>query len=153
MLTTYLLKNMLQSSRFAKFGVVGVVNTLVDISIFTMLRLMFNSNILFANTVSTSMALIVSLILNNNYTFKDRTLTLKRAVLYIIVTLIGLWVLQPLIIHAAANTAERIISNTFLLVFIPKIVAIAVTVIWNYLWYTNIIFPNRSKNIEQITRQ
>lgn len=138
------------NKQFVRFAIVGAINTLTDSLIFTALRITADLNLVLANVISTSCALLVSLLLHNSYTFKNHTLSRYRVVAFILITLSGLWILQPLIIllftelHTFINyTAPlfAVVSNDgFWITFIPKLIAISTTVVWNYVWYSKVIF-------------
>lgn len=128
--------------QFLRFGLVGLVNTGVDIFIYITL-LSITGSILLSNTVSTATALIVSLFLNKKFTFRVTKLTSKRLILFFVVTLIGLWVLQPLVIFSSTAIVHDVFlldSKSTLVLVVPKIIATAFTVIWNYLLYTYVVF-------------
>ena len=124
-------------------------NTLVDVVLYTILRKLQVPPVL-ANILSTSVALLLSLLLNYRYTFRDKQLGVTKVVGYIVVTLTGLWVLQPLIINSITDLNEqtRVIENMFdglgsvdlVIIIIPKILSIGVTLVWNYIWYSRVIF-------------
>lgn len=144
-------KSIFRNSIFWRFCLVGVVNTLVDITLFTILHLS-GVPLVVANICSTSVALSMSLLLNYRFTFKGRELTRFKIFTYIIVTLAGLWGLQPIIINKlmAINRNFNFIGP-FVKIFshpavldnvIPKMGSICVTLVWNYLWYSIYIFKS-----------
>lgn len=149
---------MLQN-KFVRFCLVGIVNTLVDVSIFLALR-SAGLHVVVANIISTSVGLAVSLLLNYHFTFKaTQSLTPFKIALYIGVTLIGLWALQPVIItavlhvdqawHITALVSDRLghaslLANTF-----AKLCSIVVTLIWNYLWYSRVVFANKDAKLTE----
>ena len=57
-----------------RFGAVGVVNTVVDFSVFAMLALGFDFNLLVANVIAYLVAVTNSFVLNHRFTFKDHGL-------------------------------------------------------------------------------
>ena len=120
---------------FLRFCIVGLINTAVDLVIYTTLAHELHIDLFYANMISTACALAVSYLLNASFTFKSIK-TKKQLALYIGVTLVGLWLLQPLVINAATWTLHG--STAFVL--LPKIMAIGVTVVWNYVWYRKVIF-------------
>ena len=140
------------SRRFVRFCIVGVVNTLVDIVLFLILR-RNHVDLVVANIISTSVALIVSLFLNYSYTFKETgKLTKTKLLLYIAITLVGLWILQPIVISLMTRLNETInyvnfISNMIghkdtLINLIPKLAATAVTLVWNFTLYGKFVFSS-----------
>ena len=141
---------------FARFVATGIINTLVDISLFLFLRdLKFS--VIVANICSTSIALTVSFLLNRSYVFGARADSYHRQVVkFLVVTLTGLWVLQPLIIMLFLSLNDHIhYVNIFPTItgrelisadLIAKLAA-SVTLLWNYFWYSRYVFrPERPKD-------
>ena len=123
-----------------KFGIVGIANTALDFIILFILVALGVDKIV-ANYISTGSSFIFSFFVNKKFTFKSTTGNAKKQFgLFIIVTIIGLWVIQPVIIagitHALAGTgwAEGV------MLFIAKIIATVASLIWNYLFYSRLVF-------------
>lgn len=129
-----------------KFIIVGGANTVLD---FALLFLFTNIGIdkIIANYFSTSIAMLFSFFANKSFTFKDTSEKKKRQfVLFIIVTLTGLWVLQPLIIWGVTSLTASYISSNEISLFIAKLIATIATLIWNYLLYSRLIFKKNKTN-------
>ncbi|MDB5166642.1 MAG: hypothetical protein JWM37_714 [Candidatus Saccharibacteria bacterium] len=151
------------SPQFIRFCIVGLVNTAIDTIIFVTLREL-GLSVLLANIISTTIGLAVSLALNYRYTFKTTGgLAPPKIALYIGVTLFGLWILQPIAISllmvldqhvpyvqwaAGLVGHESILSNA-----IPKLGSVVVTLTWNYLWYSYVIFKDRKVAAETAIAQ
>jgi putative flippase GtrA len=120
---------------FIRFCVVGLVNTAVDLGLYTLLAHELHMELFYANMISTATALAVSYLLNASFTFKSLK-TKRQLALYIGVTLFGLWVLQPLVITGAT----WLFHDHLPFMLLPKVLAIGVTVLWNYTWYRKVIF-------------
>ncbi len=130
------------------FGLVGVFNTLFDMALYVVIQYLTGS-IVIANIVATSAALIGSYLLNSKLTFKTKKWTAKSFVLFVIVTLFGLWVLQTTAIYVLNPLVDIFPESLWRLfgpfehvvkVLAPKIAATGITVVWNYLWYNKVIF-------------
>src|SRR5664280_1142457 len=94
--------------RHVKFLSVGLVNTSVDIGIYTILVALSMSPIV-ANYVSTSCGMFVSYNLHKRYTFDFRGPSKRHGImLFVLVTLAGLWVIQPLAIYALVPLFARL---------------------------------------------
>lgn len=123
--------------RFITYVGVGIINTIVDISILLALTKLIGLPVIMANIFSTTVALAVSYILNGKFTFDANQLTAPgKIATFIGITLTGLWILQPLLIlgsQAALNHASYSL-------IVGKVLAIFVTTIWNYYWYHTHIF-------------
>lgn len=126
-----------------RFAAVGAINTTVDFVILFGLVGLFHVPVLAANIVSTSTALAVSYMLNKRAVFREEgTHDSRQILLFIVVTLSGLWILQGLTISATRAVIWMVtgIDNTFML--LPaKLLASGVTLVWNYMWYSRVVFP------------
>lgn len=132
---------------------VGIVNTLVDVSLFTFLHIHHVALVL-ANICSTTVGLLISLLLNYRFTFRTKPSNIK-IILYFVVTVFGLWVIQPIFISLVMAAIHHIrIIQTLLNPLghtnivnnvIPKLVSLIVTLIWNYSWYSRYIFKGSPK--------
>lgn len=130
-----------------RFITVGVINTLVDFSILLSLSLLLNFPVFLANVVSTSCALAVSYLLNKKAVFdSDAKHTVRQVVLFVIVTLTGLWVLQTLTILGVSALITSYVSgiDTALAVVIGKVIATVVSLTWNYVWYSRVVFKKET---------
>jgi putative flippase GtrA len=135
------------------FSLIGVFNTLFDITLYIIL-LHITHSIILANVVSTSAALVGSYFLNTRLTFKTKMWTAKTFISFIVVTVFGLWVLQTLAIYLFAHLLKTIPEHIWQLLgptesfarsVIPKLLATVITFAWNYLWYNRVIFKDSSK--------
>ncbi len=132
----------LQLPQPVKFLVVGLLNTGIDFGLFFIFTSVFTMHFFFANLLSTGAALIVSFILNAQLTFNNR-MTRANVSLFLIVTLTGLWLLQPIIIAAAQPIISFILQpaqNSVFILLLAKAVATTATLVWNYFLYKNIVF-------------
>jgi putative flippase GtrA len=124
----------------ARFGIVGIANTLLDFVILLFLRSLGVPAVI-ANYPSSTAAVIFSFFANKNYTFKTKGTDLKREVLlFLIFTLFCAWVLQPLTILATESLLKSFAIQPLILTIISKSLATAVTLVWNYLTYSRYVF-------------
>lgn len=141
------------SNRLVRFGLVGGINTMVDTALFLILR-QGGFPLLLANLCSTATALMASIYLHHRFTFQHpRRLTYTQRVLYIAVTLSGSWVLQPLVmaafislnhtVHYVQAISALLGHPTTVANLLPKLAAIMVTIIWNYVLYSKVVFVLR----------
>jgi putative flippase GtrA len=143
--------------KFIIFSAIGVFNTLFDLALYVVADNLTHS-IVISNVLATSAALIGSYFLNSRLTFKSKKWTFKGFALFVVVTIFGLWFLQTGIIYALTPLLHHIpehiwrkaggFEHTFKIV-VPKLLATAVTFIWNFLWYNKVIFKGES-DIEQV---
>lgn len=139
-----------------RFCIVGVLNTVIDISIFLFLRTL-SFGIVTANLFSTSVALLVSFKLNRSFTFQNNSEKQRRQFIrFLIVTVFGLWVLQPVVIKVLLDLnahlnyirlfpdimGRELISADL----VSKMVSTVVSLTWNYIWYNKYVFIDKNKS-------
>jgi putative flippase GtrA len=124
-----------------RFVLVGIANTSIDIVIFLAL-VNFGSELLTANIISTSVALAFSFFANRFFTFKSQGKKRTQIFAFLIVTLFGLWVIQPIIILLSMSILEQLFSSSLLLL-IAKLIAVVFSMTWNYLLYDLLVFRKR----------
>jgi putative flippase GtrA len=138
-------------SRLVRFGLVGILNTAIDLGVYLGLRAL-GMALLPANSLSTSAGLLFSFLANRTFTFGDRTSSGRARVagLFLLTTGLGLWVLQPLVIaggeHLLAtwDTADRL-PGFAVHSLLPKLAGISVGIVWNYLAYDRIVFAESAR--------
>jgi len=127
----------------ARFLSVGVANTLIDIVIYTCLALA-GVPILLANFISTSAGMTFSFAANSRFTFRTRPSSrralLRQVVSFLVVTGVGLWALQPLVIIAVTPLIETVTSTTSVILVASKLAGIVVGLVWNYVGYRLVVF-------------
>jgi len=130
-------KNKMQIGRFA---IVGIINTAIDFGLLFLLTFLGLPKIA-ANTVSTGSAFVFSFFANKKYTFKSTNKNIKYEIIsFIIITLFGLWVLQNGIIWLITPLIKNIVSQEQLALFAAKLLAIAISLVWNYCLYDKVVF-------------
>ena len=123
-----------------RFALVGGFNTALDFGILFFLTSL-GIDKLVANFISTSVAFVFSFFANKTFTFKTTSGNARREFIsFMVVTLFGLWILQPLVISGVSTllTDAHLAAATVLL--IAKLVATVVSLIWNYFLYSRIVF-------------
>lgn len=135
------MKNLLKKhADKARFGIVGVANTLLDFVILLVLRSLGVPTVI-ANYPSSTAAVIFSFFANKNYTFKAKGTNLKREItLFLVFTLFCAWVIQPLVILFVELILRNLDIQTLTLSVTAKIAATTVTLVWNYLTYSRFVF-------------
>jgi putative flippase GtrA len=144
----------------ARFIAVGIVNTLIDFSILNLLVFTFSLNKLLANTISVSIAMAISYLLNHNIVFRQQSQNhLKKVLLFLIITAFGLWVLQNLSIYilihwftwpasAIKSTLGYIglgaLSKNFVILNTAKAIGTAVSMVWNFFMYRKFVFAGKT---------
>lgn len=131
------------SSQKVRFIGVGVINTIIDFGLLFLLRSIGLPTIT-SNVISTTTAFIFSFFANKKYTFKTTDTNIKREVtLFILVTLFGLWVLQTIVIQISTNLLHPAHLSADVTLFIAKLCATIVSLVWNYIFYSRIVFKQK----------
>ena len=132
-----------------RFAIVGGANTALDFGILFFLTFLGMDKIV-ANYFSTGLSLIFSFFANKSFTFKHKGGNAKKQfTLFLVITLIGLWVIQPLIIWGATTALEATITNDTVNLFVAKLIATFASLIWNYILYSKIVFKKLSTEEKQ----
>jgi putative flippase GtrA len=126
--------------RKIRFGLVSSISTTIDFSILLTLTSL-GLPIIGANFISTSTSFIFSFFASKKYAFKtpDRHIR-HEAIKFVLVTLFGIWVIQPLLIWPLEPLIRGFGLHGILVVIIAKLIASTATFIWNYLFYTRLVF-------------
>lgn len=123
-----------------RYLLVGGFNTLLDfIILFCLVALGLNK--IPANYISTTITMIISFFLNKEFTFKsDNKATKRQFFIFLSVTAFGLWAIQPVVILVASWFLDNTGLNDTVILFISKVLATVASLIWNYLFYSRLVF-------------
>lgn len=98
-------------------------------------------DVLIANIISSTLAFIFSFFANKKYTFQTTdTNVVREMVLFVIVTLSGLWLLQTFVIWLTLPLTTAILHDTSVALLASKLVATVTSMTWNYLLYSKLVF-------------
>lgn len=123
-----------------RFAIIGGLNTAIDFVILFVLVALGLPTIP-SNIASTSTALVFSFFANKTFTFKDgNKSTRKQFGLFLLITLTGLWILQPIVIEGTKFITQDLINNSYIALFIGKVLATMVTLVWNFILYKKYVF-------------
>lgn len=151
----------LLSGKQLRFIVAGLLNTLIDFTVFNIVLHVFDAKIWLANVCSTTIAMIISFAINKNIVFGDRKrFSHLQFTTFILITAIGLWGIQTLAIVGinsvlnilASGTAHASKDSTLIRWVIPNIakgVATIISAIWNYFWYDRVIFAHKNVDLSE----
>lgn len=128
-----------------RFILTGVINTGIDFAILNILIIATPLPVVVANIISTSIAMCVSYTLNQKMVFKvEGRLLSHQFLMFLAVTLFGLWVVQGLAIHFGVQALHHFSFPDWINNNIAKVVATVLSTIWNYIWYSRLVFVDRS---------
>ena len=119
-----------------KFNIVGVLNTLVDISVFSLLTHLFTLAVLPANAISYTCGLLNSYIWNKRWTFKQTNGTgqnVSREIFSFLIVNIITFGLNTGLIQLCTNFIG-------LSAWLSKIIATIITLAANYIGYSRLVF-------------
>ena len=123
-----------------KFGLVGIANTALDFAILFLL-VNFGLDRIPANYISTGISFIFSFFVNRSFTFKSKNGNVKKQfALFLVITMFGLWVLQPIVIAAVSEALEPAGLASAVTLFLAKLLATVVSLVWNYIMYARFVF-------------
>lgn len=119
-------------TRFAKFAVVGALGAVIDFGLLNLMRGYFGWDLIWANTLSVSIAMLSNFIWNRYWTFPESRSRKKRTQLpqFALVNLIGLVINNLIVVGIDAvlvsHVGEPWSYN------IAKAIAIGVVLFWNF---------------------
>ena len=128
-----------------RFSLVGVVNTLIDFVVFSLVVLL-GVPFFFANLISTSCGMAFSFFGNRRFTFQAQGASLRRQVaLFLVVTLVSQWAIQPLVIWLFSHiTFHQTIFGHSPALILGKVVAIICSFVWNFVLYRRFVFRDEA---------
>ena len=128
-----------------RFAIVGAANTALDFALLFLLVALGLDKIP-ANFISTGVAFIFSFFVNKSFTFKSTGGNVKKQfVLFIAITIVSLWIIQPLIITGITALLANTGWVSGVTLFIAKIIATVASLIWNYIFYSRFVFKNEKE--------
>lgn len=137
----------LANSEKLRFGAVGMVNTAADFIVLNILAGLFGAPLILANIVSTTTAMLVSFTLNKKAVFQGSEKGgAGQLILFFAVTLTGIWFVQGGMLAAAHYALQPTGLPEPLVLNIAKFAGICVGLIWNYSWYSRVVFKKEKKS-------
>lgn len=148
-------KDASEIKRVGKFGLVGVINTLIDFIVYnTELKYLAIGKEL-AKAISATLAMIFSFFANKSAVFQDKQKAVGlQAVKFFAITAVNIYIIQLAVIYVvkksfliplADSTAKllhlaAIFTPDFMSKNVPFFSAILIGLVWNYLMYKKVVF-------------
>jgi len=148
------------SGKIPRFLMLGVVNTLLDFVLFNVLRIASDTTsdqifrLVILNIISASCIAIFSFVMNRRYVFRHTTSTKRHGVLFVAITLAGIYLIQQpifsFILQFDPGIADFLFSIGqvlglpltihFYSTNLAKAIATLGSMTWNYLLYNRVVF-------------
>ncbi len=154
------------SKKIFRFACVGVINTLVDITILNNLVFIFGLPLVIANFISASTSITLSYFLNHHIVFREKqSHSIIKFLKFFFVTGISILVIQTLIIvlvtHLLGSNKTIIyngiislglkgFSTKFINLNSAKIAAVIAGMGWNFIFYQKIVFKHINLEDDQV---
>jgi putative flippase GtrA len=157
--------------RVNRFGILGAVNTLLDITLLNILRITTHTlssqsgKLVLLNIISASSVAVFSFFMNKKFVFQKQDTHHTKVWLFIGVTLSGIFILQSLVISISLPLVKpfaQFLQTTCINLKLPvlakanlsffssnlaKIIATAITMVWNYTLYKKLIFKDEGQAV------
>lgn len=148
-----------ETKQVGKFGLVGIINTLLDFALFNLFIIYFGFGRIPANVISTTAAMTFSFFANKSFVFGNRSRRVwVQAALFLVITAFGLYVIQNAVIYTLTELwhyplslaydvvtflgLDRIFSETFVVNNGAKVIATLFSMTWNYIMYKKVVFKS-----------
>ena len=125
-----------------RFGLVGLINTGVDFAVLNLLVGLFGVPLVLANIVSTTAAMLTSFGLNKKVVFRGGEGSMARQLaLFFVVTLSAIWIVQSGVMYVVYTALDSYTAwPDVVLLNIAKLGGISAGLVWNYIWYSRVVF-------------
>lgn len=131
--------------RKIRFSLVSMISTAIDFTILLLLTSLLHIPLVGGNFISTSISFVFSFFASKKFAFRTPDHHIKHEALkFILVTFSGIWVLQPLLIWQLEPIIRDFGAAGVSVIIIAKLIASLATFIWNYLFYTRIVFNKKN---------
>lgn len=154
-----------EAAQVGRFGIVGIINTLIDFVILNIVKNMTGWSDVAANIPAVMVAMIFSFFANRLFVFRgnQKKAIGRQALEFFPITAFGLIVIQGVVFYifedvwrypvelgiAFANWAHIIGTAGITAQFVEtngvKIVATGASLVWNYLMYKKVVFKSGAK--------
>jgi putative flippase GtrA len=153
------------SKKLARFLVIGVCNTCIDLSILNTLVFFAHFPVIIANLISASISTSTSYFLNHHFVFRSKEKhSIRLFCRFFAVTGIGILGIQSLVIYIVTHLLKphytlvhNLINSLHLSSFsvkafdlnVAKLTAVLVALVWNFMIYHFVVFKTSSDELEE----
>jgi putative flippase GtrA len=155
--------NKLWQHKVVRFGCVGVVNTLTDLTLLNIFVFGFGLKVLVGNLFSASISIVMSYFLNHAIVFRrEHNMSLRLFLKFITVTGLSILVVQSVVIYSFEHVFTLSLIRSlvgsglsdharFLQVNGAKVTAVLFGMIWNFALYHFVVFrhPKEAPDIDE----
>lgn len=151
--------------RLLNFGVIGVLNTILNVVVFNVL-IFFGSEVGTANFISICVSIAVAYVLSSRFVFDDRTgrkLTRERFIKFIAVNVFTLFVIHQIVLlilaykfrlpgevmyQISSSLFGDTLSKPFIEANTAKALAVLASMLTSYVLYDRFVFKDKSSKPE-----
>ena len=150
-------KNKKAVQQFARFALVGIVSTILDIVLLNILSIWLGMSFILANIIATSIATVANYFAHERWTFRTEEDEERRNHLpaYLLVTFSSLYIVQsgvlwilekkwsfPVLVLSDLALQQHIIKSvtTATTLNIAKLYALTIGAVWNFVLYRAFVF-------------
>ncbi|HEX3011778.1 MAG TPA: glycosyltransferase [Syntrophomonadaceae bacterium] len=126
-----------------KFGITGIMNTLVDFGLFNLLILLTGIHsswrLGLLNTIAVSAAMLNSYLMNSKWTFNRKDHTNNSTARFIMISIVGM-LINSLIVTVVSSLSGYLPFSIYVIINAGKIVGALFSSTWNFIGYRNWVF-------------
>lgn len=137
-----------------RFGMVGVLNTLLDIILVNVLTQLIGLDLVLAGILSGTVAMINSFIFNQRFTFRVKKVGAAQTLSFFAITMFGLYIIRPLVlqfftkqwlspgelVYSVTSALNLPFSRSFDVNNFALGMAILVVLVYNFVMYRKFVF-------------
>ena len=149
-----------EAAQIGRFGLVGILNTVVDFIVYNLIHLVLPSLLpAIAAVISGTVAMVNSFVFNKNFTFRTKKLPPAKLILFFALTIVGIYIIRPIVVgvltgywlwpgqvaYRVAGILHLPLSQDFVSYNTALVAAILIVLVYNYLTYKYFIFNEPTK--------
>lgn len=128
-----------------KFGITGLVNTIIDFGLFNLLVAMTGIHsgwqVGLLNAAAVTAAMINSYLMNRRWTFNEISHSRNSLMRFVLASIIGI-LINSLVVTAVSNLCRSLPLSIYLVLNAGKIIGAILSSTWNFIAYRNWVFQD-----------